>query len=167
MKSTKHPIVLRFAGMDPTDIGGYEAHRYRKNGDLGHIDRNKPKPRRLLGTKNWAEESLAEINLIKMETFAAELTELDRRKRRKDLTKRRIEGPRDPWRASRHGPLREVILTANKDWFEETEDNSQLFSTVRESNLRSVLSRGSKRTLATMSFTPVPTQMSRPITSTR
>ncbi|WP_278921638.1 plasmid recombination protein [Pseudophaeobacter profundi] len=132
MKSTKHPIVLRFAGMDPTDIGGYEAHRYRKNGDLGHIDRNKPEPRRLLGTKTWAEEALAEINLIKMETFAAELTELDRRKRRKDLTKRRIEGPRDPWRASRHGPLREVILTANKDWFEETEDNSQLFSTVRE-----------------------------------
>jgi len=51
MTSKKHPIVLRFAGMDPTDIGGYEAHRYRKNGDLGHIDRNKPKPRRLIGTE--------------------------------------------------------------------------------------------------------------------
>ncbi len=30
-----------------------------------------------------------------------------------------VDGPRDPWRATRHGPLREVILTANRDWFEE------------------------------------------------
>ncbi|TCS63171.1 plasmid recombination enzyme [Primorskyibacter sedentarius] len=132
MTSKKHPIVLRFAGMDPTDIGGYEAHRYRKYGDLGHIDRNKPEPRRLLGTRTWAQEALAEINLIKMETFAAELAELDRRNRRKDLKKRRIEGPRNPWRASRHGPLREVILTANKDWFEETESSDELFNTARE-----------------------------------
>lgn len=35
MASKKHPVVLRFEGMDPTDIGGYEAHRYRKGGDLG------------------------------------------------------------------------------------------------------------------------------------
>ncbi|GGM00327.1 hypothetical protein GCM10011534_22690 [Pseudooceanicola nanhaiensis] len=42
MASKKHPVVLRFEGMDPRDIGGYEAHRYRKGGDLGHIDRNKP-----------------------------------------------------------------------------------------------------------------------------
>jgi hypothetical protein len=132
MTSKKHPIVLRFAGMDPTDIGGYEAHRFRKNGDLGHIDRNKPKPRRLIGTENWAEEALAEINLIKMETFAAELSALDLRNRRKDLKRRRIEGPRDPWRASRHGPLREVLLTANKDWFEETQSNDELFNTARE-----------------------------------
>ncbi|WP_339759619.1 plasmid recombination protein [uncultured Sulfitobacter sp.] len=132
MKSTKHPIVLRFAGMHPSDISGYEAHRYRKYGDLGHIDPSKPKPRLLIGTTNWAEEALAEIKLIKIETFAAELTELDRRKRRKDLKKRRIEGPRDPWRASRHGPLREVLLTANKDWFEETQSNDELFNTVRE-----------------------------------
>ena len=67
-----------------------------------------------------------------METFAAEMTDLDRRNRRKDLKKRRIEGPRDPWRASRHGPLREVLLTANKEWFEETEDSAELFNTTRE-----------------------------------
>lgn len=132
MKSTKHPIVLRFAGMHPSDISGYEAHRYRKYGDLGHIARDKPKPRLLIGTANWAEEALAEIKLIKMETFAAELTALDLRNRRKDLKRRRIEGPRDPWRASRHGPLREVLLTANKDWFDETQGNDELFNTARE-----------------------------------
>ena len=40
MTAKQFPVVLRFEGMDPSDIGGYEAHRYRKYGDLGHIDRN-------------------------------------------------------------------------------------------------------------------------------
>ena len=132
MTAQQFPVVLRFDGMNPSDIGGYEAHHYRKNGDLGHIDRDKPKPRLLIGTATWAEEALTEIKLIKMETFAAELTELDRRNRRKDLKKRRIEGPRDPWRASRYGPLREVLLTANKDWFDETVSSDELFNTARE-----------------------------------
>ncbi|ATG35470.1 Plasmid recombination enzyme [Phaeobacter piscinae] len=132
MASKKHPIVLRFEGMDPSDIGGYEAHRYRKGGDLGHIDREKPKPRLLIGTDTWAEETLAEIKLMKLETFAAELADLDRRKRRKEIEKRRIEGPRDPWRASRHGPMRELILTANKEWFEQTESSDVEFSTSKE-----------------------------------
>jgi hypothetical protein len=132
MTSKQHPIVLRFAGLHPSDISGYEAHRLRKYGDLGHIDRAKPKPRLLIGAANWAEEALTEIKLIKIETFAAELSGLDARNRRKDMKRRRIEGPRDPWRASRHGPLREVILTANKEWFEETQSNDELFNTDRE-----------------------------------
>lgn len=132
MASKKHPVVLRLEGMDPSDIGGYEAHRYRKGGDLGHIDRNKPKPRRLLGTATWAEEARAEIELMRVETFSAELAALDRRNRRKDLERRRIEGPREPWRASRHGPMRELLLTANKDWFEQTESSDVEFSTSRQ-----------------------------------
>lgn len=132
MAKTIHPVVLRFEGMDPTDIGGYEAHGYRKGGDLGHIDRNKPKPRRLIGSETWAAEARAEIEVMKLETFAAELEDLDRRNRRKDLEKRRMEGARDPWRASRHGPMRELILTANKDWFEQTESSDVEFSTSRE-----------------------------------
>ncbi|MFT6091858.1 plasmid recombination protein [Sulfitobacter sp.] len=131
-KHPKHPIVLRFEGIDPGDIGGYEAHRYRKGGDLGHIDREKPKPRLLIGTETWADEARAEIKLMKLETFAAELADLDRRKRRKEIEKRRIEGPRDPWRASRHGPMRELILTANKEWFEQTESSDVEFSTSKE-----------------------------------
>ena len=132
MASKKHPVVLRFEGMDPSDIGGYEAHLYRKGGDLGHIDRNRAKPRRLIGSETWAEEARAEIELMKVETFAAELADLDRRNRRKDLEKRRIEGPRDPWRSSRHGPMRELILTANKDWFEQTESSDVEFSSSQE-----------------------------------
>ncbi|WP_322865932.1 plasmid recombination protein [Aquicoccus sp. G2-2] len=132
MASTKYPVVLRFEGMVPSDIGGYQAHCYRSSGDLGHIFRNKSKPRRLIGSATWAQEALAEIELMKIETFAAELKDLDRRNRRKDLAKRRIEGPRDPWRASRHGPMRELILTANKEWFEQAESSDVEFSTARE-----------------------------------
>lgn len=132
MASKKYPVVLRFEGMDPSDIGGYEAHRTRRGGDLGHVDPNKPAPRRLIGSATWAQEALAEIELMKIETFAAELKDLDRRNRRKDLAKRRVEGPRDPWRASRHGPMRELILTANKEWFEHNESSDQMFSTARE-----------------------------------
>ena len=132
MASKKYPVVLRFEGMDPSDIGGYEAHRTRRGGDLGHVDPDKPAPRRLLGTETWAQEALAEIALMKIQTFAAELDDLDRRNRRKDLAKRNIEGPRDPWRASRHGPMRELILTANKEWFEHTETSDEMFNTARE-----------------------------------
>ncbi|WP_283425484.1 hypothetical protein [Shimia sagamensis] len=39
-----------------------------------------------------------------------------------------LEGLKDPWRASKGGPLREVILTANKDWFAEAEESDVLFS---------------------------------------
>ncbi|WP_281969198.1 plasmid recombination protein [Roseovarius nanhaiticus] len=132
MAGKEFPVVLRFEGMNPSDIGGYEAHRYRKGGDLGHIDPDKPEPCRLLGSENWAENAIAEIQQMKMDTFAAELEDLDRRNRRKDLRKRLVEGPKDPWRASRHGPMREVILTANKEWFDQTDNTDELFNTERE-----------------------------------
>ncbi len=132
MASKEYPVILRFEGMDPSDIGGYEAHRYCRGGDLGHIDCNKPAPRRLIGSTIWAQEALAKIALMKIETFAAELEDLDRRNRRKDLAKRRIEGPRDPWRASLHRPMRELILTANKKWFEQTDSSDVQFTTSQE-----------------------------------
>ncbi|PVH27231.1 plasmid recombination protein [Pararhodobacter oceanensis] len=132
MAASEYPVVLRFEGMNPDQIGRYEVHRLRKGGDLGHIDPNKPKPRRLIGSETWAQEALAEINLMKTQNFAYELADLDRRNRRKDIAKRVVEGPRDPWRASKHGPLREVILTANKEWFEKTASSDVLFDTQRE-----------------------------------
>ena len=62
--------------------------------------------------------ALAEIREMTTENFAAELEALEKRKRKKDNKRRIVEGPKQPWRATRHGPMREVILTANKDWFD-------------------------------------------------
>lgn len=128
MPGKEYPVVLRFEGMMPADLAGYEAHRLRKGGDLGHVDRQRSGlNNRLLGPTDWAKQAQHEINQMAQEAFAAELEYHERRKDQKAIKKRLAEGPRNPWRASRHGPLREMILTANRDWFEDTDDSGQLF----------------------------------------
>ncbi|QPH53971.1 hypothetical protein [Pontivivens ytuae] len=34
----EYPIVMRMAGLWPENIGGYERHRMRQGGDLGHVE---------------------------------------------------------------------------------------------------------------------------------
>lgn len=115
----EYPIVLRFEGMWPSQLRGYEAHRTRKGGDLGHVDCSRSElNRRLIGAEDWASRALAEVEAMKAENFAAELESLHARNRHKDIQRRVAEGPHDPWRSTKHGPLREVILTANKEWFD-------------------------------------------------
>jgi hypothetical protein len=115
---TRFPVVLRFEGIGPENLAGYEKHRKRAGGDTGHILEHPPAPNRLLiGDEDWAAKALAEITEMKLQNFAAELQALEQRKRKKDLENRLAEGPRNPWRPTRHGPMREVILTANKEWF--------------------------------------------------
>lgn len=133
MPAKKHPVVLRFEGMSPRDLAGYEAHRLRKGGDLGHINRAlSDLNERFIGADNWAIEAQAEIRAMTQEMYAAELAYHERRKDRKALEKRIAEGPREPWRASRHGPLREVILTANKDWFYADGGSNEMSDLERE-----------------------------------
>lgn len=74
------------------------------------------KNRLLIGDEDWAAKTLSEIAAMRG-NFADELEGLQRRKRRKEVERRLAEGPKDPWRPTGHGPLREVILTAHKDWF--------------------------------------------------
>ncbi|WP_085846952.1 hypothetical protein [Pacificibacter marinus] len=58
---------------------------------------------------------MAEIAEIKAQNFAAEL---EARNRKKDIQRRLAEGPHNPWLPTPHGPMREVILMANKEWFD-------------------------------------------------
>jgi len=116
----RYPVVLRFEGLKPSDLGGYEGHRTRRGGDLGHVDESrKHLNRRLIGNEDWAVKALDEIDEIRTGNFAAELEGLEARKRKKDIKRRLAEGPHDPWRPTRHGPMRELILTANKEWFDD------------------------------------------------
>ncbi|WP_160116035.1 plasmid recombination protein [Candidatus Halocynthiibacter alkanivorans] len=131
----QHPVVLRMAGMFPADLASYEGHRTRKGGDLGHIDTDRSHLNRsLIGETNWAQQARAEIENMRAENFASELESLNRRRRKGEMAKRIVEGPRDPWRATRHGPLREVILTAHHDWFATTDTDSieDLFGESRQ-----------------------------------
>lgn len=133
--NTRYPVVLRFEGIGPENLAGYEKHRKRVGGDTGHIFEDPPAPnRRLIGSENWAAEALAEIAEIKAQNFAAELEALERRNRKKDIQKRLAEGPHNPWRPTRHGPMREVILTANKEWFDA--DPAAVFDEGVENNQR-------------------------------
>ncbi|WP_306132768.1 plasmid recombination protein [Roseivivax marinus] len=116
---TDYPVVLRFEGLYPHQLGGYEAHRLRKGGDLSHVNRERSKlNQRLIGPEDWAAQALAEIREMAAENFAAEVASLEKRNRKKDIERRFVEGPKQPWRPTRHGPMREVILTVNKDWFD-------------------------------------------------
>jgi hypothetical protein len=116
----EYPVVMRMAGMWPENIGGYEKHRTRGGGDLGHVDQSRSNLiQRLLGKATWAQDVYNEISEMHMENFADELEKLGKRRRPGEAARRLAEGPRDPWRATRHGPLREVILTANRKWFED------------------------------------------------
>ena len=119
MTEQSYPIVMRMEGMRPDDLAGYEGHRLRKGGDLGHVDRSRSHlNRRLVGEADWAPRAVGEIEEMRLSNFADELEGLKRRRRTADLARRLAEGPKDPWRASRHGPMREVILTANRKWFD-------------------------------------------------
>jgi len=112
-------VVCRLQGLFPADLGGYEKPRIRNGGDLGHVDPSRSHLNRpVIGEADWAAQTTAMIEDMKAENFADEIETLTQRRRKKQIKERMAEGPRDPWRATRHGPLREVILTANRDWFD-------------------------------------------------
>lgn len=115
-----YPVVMRMQGMRPRDLAGYEKHRRRIAGDLGQCELNPETPnRRLLGSESWAQDAWDEIQDMRHGNHLLELEQLRRRRRKTELRNALFRGPRDPWRATRHGPLREIILTVNKKWFDE------------------------------------------------
>ncbi|TLP61351.1 Pre (Mob) type recombination enzyme [Parasedimentitalea maritima] len=121
--SKKYPVVLRFEGLWRHQLACYEMHRKRTGGDLGHVDQGCIHPyKRLIGEEDWARKAQAEVAQMRAENFADELDGLTRRKRKSDIRRRMVEGLKEPWRNSKHGPMREVILTAHKDWFEDDID---------------------------------------------
>lgn len=137
----RHPVVLRMEGLFPADLRGYELHRRRKGGDLGHVDETRSNlNRRLIGGEDWAQRAIAEIEDMRVENFAKELEGLKKRRRKAELARRVVEGPKDPWRGTRHGPLREVIITAHQDWFASIDqsDMVDLFGESREDRFEQI-----------------------------
>ena len=115
----EHPVVMRMQGLWPENIRGFEKHRKRDGGDIGHVDPSRSVlNRRLIGQENWAQFVHGEIQRMRLANFDRELTQLHKRRRTAEIERRLVEGPKDPWRPTRHGPLRELILTANAEWFE-------------------------------------------------
>ena len=106
--------------MWPRNFGGFEGRGTRRGGDLGHVDESRSHLNGppLIENTAWAQEVYDEIAEMRLENHANELEKLHKRPRTNEDERRLAEGPRDPRRSTRHGPLREVILTANSKWFE-------------------------------------------------
>lgn len=118
----EYAVVMRMQGLRPENIKGFEKHRKREGGDTGHVDRSRSwLNQRLIGREDWAQFVHAEVQRMRLANFDRELIQLQKRRRTSEIQRRLVEGPKDPWRPTRHGPLREIILTANAKWFEEVE----------------------------------------------
>lgn len=119
----RRPIVLRFAEMFPSALARYEMHAARRGGNLEHVDpKRSGKNRLLIGDADWRSTLEQEIADNAAENFVEEVEALARRKREKERKQVQFRGVVDPWKASNGGPLREVILTAHRDWFSGRND---------------------------------------------
>lgn len=114
-----HKIVGRMEAIWPHQLSRIAMHGKRSGGDLAHCRMDLLYPtRQLAGDRNWVKTAEDLIRAIRKENFLLEIDRLKRRRRKKELGRRLIEGPKNPWHQSRHGALREVILTANKAYFD-------------------------------------------------
>ncbi|OWY04102.1 hypothetical protein B6V76_06090 [Thioclava sp. IC9] len=103
---------------------------------MHHVDHDRTHlNRHLHGEEDWLDSLKSEVELVRLQNLNQEVEGLQRTRGSNEAQKRLIEGPRDPWRASKGGPLREFIITANKEWFEETSDSAKLFD-IREQAAR-------------------------------
>lgn len=123
----EHPVVLRFAEMFPSGLAGFEMHGQRSGGQLDHVDHERSQANRILiGSDGWRRDLLKEIERARRDNLQEELAALLSRKRKTEHAARREAGLQDPWRSSKGGPLREVILTAHRHWFAGRSDEEML-----------------------------------------
>ncbi|PRZ42908.1 plasmid recombination protein [Tritonibacter scottomollicae] len=114
----KYPVVLRFKGLWPRDLRRFIFHDLRRGGDLAHVDLGLTDSNRVLcGEDDWDQVIRDEVAQMKQHNFEEHIAALEAKSRKSEADKVEEAGPADPWRASREGPLREGVLTVNKDWF--------------------------------------------------
>lgn len=114
------PVVLRFASLTPAKLGAVRMHAQRSGGDLDHIDASRTgENETLIGGQDWADDVRALVDLAAVQNLRNECEALSSKGRKKDLAERRRRGLEDPWRASKEGPVREAVLTANADFFKD------------------------------------------------
>ncbi len=112
------PIVLRFEGLHPNDLGRFQMHDARGGGDLSHVDPGSTAlNEHLFGEEGWKETLLAEVDHAKRQNTRRHVQALNAKSRKREARAVQEKGLVNPWKRSDHGPLREGILTVNKKWF--------------------------------------------------
>ncbi|PWK55111.1 hypothetical protein C7455_1207 [Roseicyclus mahoneyensis] len=93
-------------------------HDQRAGGDLSHIRHDlSPQNYRVIGDEDWIDVLIAEIATAKRNNHLNEIAAREAKGRWKEAEALRRRGPVDPWKFTQEGPLREGILTVNKQWF--------------------------------------------------
>lgn len=112
------PIVLRFQALHPNNLGRFEMHDHRTGGDLSHVDLEVSELNEVLHCEpKWQQTLKAEIAAAKRNNFLEREKALRKKGRKAERDALIAEGQSDPWRrCSGGGPLREGILTVNKQW---------------------------------------------------
>lgn len=111
-------IVLRLKGLFPNHLGRVQMHARRTGGDLGHIDHSKSDLNEIIiGHPDWVNHLRTRIARASEANLAEEVAACLTRKRPKDARMATTRGLKEPWKFTRHGPLREGILTVHHEWF--------------------------------------------------
>lgn len=112
------PIVLRFASLFPRELKRREMHRKRKGGDLSHIRHELTGlNHRWVGEEGWIDDFLQTVERVARENLQNEIDAREEKRRWTEVERVKERGLVDPWKFTKKGPLREGILTVNKDWF--------------------------------------------------
>lgn len=112
------PVVLRFAGLHPSELGRFRMHDERRGGDLTHVDPSATDLNEvLLAGPKWKEVIQAEVRQARQNNLHEQIEALRAKSRKKEARQVELAGPKDPWQHCKSGPLREGILTVNKKWF--------------------------------------------------
>lgn len=111
------PVVLRFAGLHPKDLGRFKMHDRRTGGDLSHVDLEQTAENKIeFGAPSWMEDLHADVATAARLNLAAHTAALTAKSRKKEAAAVAEAGLVDPWQRCQRGPLREGILTVNKSW---------------------------------------------------
>lgn len=131
MSEKEFPICFGFISIMPADLSRIEMHAKRSGGPLDHIEVAHSYRNKVYVGETFAKQMRAEIRRIKRQNLKEEVAACLARKRKKDAGRREAEGPIDPWHGNCEGPLREVSVTANKEYFfaDGSESSEDLLTT--------------------------------------
>nr|WP_321980336.1 hypothetical protein [uncultured Cohaesibacter sp.] len=114
------PIVLRMEARMPVSLGAMLMHAERRGGDLEHCEvdrRDQTIWYDEVGPHDFVKAIKDEIAEMSQSNLVNALEAMDKNRRFADHAKRKKEGVKPPYREAENGPLREVILTANAQYF--------------------------------------------------
>jgi hypothetical protein len=131
------PVVLRFASVRPAALARIRMHARRSAGDLEHIipaarsipvaARNEfheggPPP-----ADDWVEKFHETTKAAALSNREARAVAAEERGQMKEARRIRRQPPTPPYREGKGGPLREGVLTASAEWFNEDPRRVQAF----------------------------------------